>query len=296
MEDNAYRTVNDGIEGAKSKAQKVLQKYLIWVVLLFNVALEVVTRLYTFGFRNPFTLDFFLSVFLDTVTTMICYACFIVIGQMDEKKKSLTYAPNIKTWGELTEKVREKHLEAFRIFCREQVDVERNEAKRLILGNATVISFEEYLEKYLEMGKKDLKNELISGRITKEEYKALYKANGFGLFNPTKIKAINPVIILSGVAKGTLNDAGRTESNFVARWLTTRPLLIFATTTILNTISTTFVGMEQNAILGMFISVLSIIVASVIGYGAGQQAIRDKEDRVKSRIIFISLFLQKIAK
>lgn len=296
METNTYQKVNDAKTEALEKVKNGIQKYLIWVVLLFNIALEIVTRLYAFGFQNPFTPDFFMSVFVDTVSTMICYACFIIIGQNDEKKKSLTYNNNVKAWGELSNKVRCSHLEMFRAFCEEQVKEERNEAKRLILGNNTVIPYDYYKEHYEKLNTKDLKNLYLEGKLSKEEYKAIYKANGLGWFNPTKIKPINPVIILSGVAKATINDAGRKESSFIARWLTTRPLLIFTTALILNTMTTSFIGIGQDAILGMFLSILSIIVASVIGYGAGQQAIRDKEDRIKSRIIFLSLFEQKLAK
>ena len=290
---NAYARINDTKTEAIEKVKSGIQKYLIWIVLLFNIALEIMTRLYSFGFQNPFTPDFFMSVFIDTVSTMICYACFIIIGQNDEKKKSLTYINNVRAWGELSNEVRSAHLQPFREFCVEQVNEERDEAKRLILANDTIIPFDVYKKEYEHLNKAELKQLYEQGTISKEEYRALYRANGFGLFNPTKIKPINPVIILSGVAKTTLNDAGRSESNYVVRWLTARPILIFATTTVLNTITTSFVGVNQNAILSMFISVLSIVVASIIGYGAGQQAVREREDRIKSRIIFLSLFKQK---
>lgn len=293
MNNNLYANINEEQNRAITRVKQSIQRYLIIVVLVFNILLEIISSLYTFGFRNPFTPEFFLELAVNTATTMICYACFIMVGQAEERKRTTMYSDNIKAWSKLSERVRDGYLSAFRDFCEEQVTEERNEAKRLILGNNTVISFEEYVEKYSLLNRKQLKGLYKEQRISKEEYKALNRANGFGTFNPTKIKPINPVIILSGVAKATINDAGRKESSFVARWLSTRPLLIFFSTALINAITTTFMGAGKNAILDIFLSVLMIVISSVVGYGAGQSAVKDKDDRVKSRIIFLSLFCQK---
>lgn len=293
MNNNLYTNINEEQAKTIARVKQGIQRYLIVVVLVFNILLEIISSLYTFGFRNPFTPEFFLELAVNTATTMICYACFIMVGQVEERKRTTMYSDNVQSWAKLSEKVRDGYLSAFRVFCEEQVTEERNEAKRLILGNNTIIGFEEYVQKYSTLNKKQLKALYKQKKISKEEYKAIYKANGFGLFNPTKIKPINPVIILSGVAKATINDAGRKESSFVARWLSTRPLLIFFSTALINAITTSFMGAGKNAILDIFLSVLMIVISSVVGYGAGQNAVRDKDDRVKSRIIFLSLFCQK---
>ena len=293
MNNNLYTNINEEQAKTIARVKQGIQRYLIVVVLVFNILLEIISSLYTFGFRNPFTPEFFLELAVNTATTMICYACFIMVGQVEERKRTTMYSDNVQSWAKLSEKVRDGYLSAFRVFCEEQVTEERNEAKRLILGNNTIIGFEEYVQKYSTLNKKQLKALYKQKKISKEEYKAIYKANGFGLFNPTKLKPINPVIILSGVAKATINDAGRKESSFVARWLSTRPLLIFFSTALINAITTSFMGAGKNAILDIFLSVLMIVISSVVGYGAGQNAVRDKDDRVKSRIIFLSLFCQK---
>lgn len=293
MNNNLYSSINEEQEKTIGKVKQGIQRYLIVVVLAFNIVLEIISSLYKFGFRNPFTPEFFLELAVNTATTMICYVCFIMVGQSEERKRTTMYSDNIKAWSKLSEKVRDGYLSIFRTFCEEQVTEERNEVKRLILGNNTIISFDEYIEKYSLLNKKQLKQLYKEKKISKEEYKALYKANGFGRFNPTKIKQINPVIILSGVAKATINDAGRKESSFIARWLSTRPLLIFFSTALINAITTTFMGASTNAVLDIFLSVLMIVISSVVGYGAGVNAVKDKDDRVKSRIIFLSLFCQK---
>ena len=289
---NLYAEVSTSKNNIVEKSKRLVQKYLIYIVLLFNIALQVVSKLYQIGLTNPFTIEFCLELIISTITTMICYFCFIPFGKADEKKRNPSIDKNIETWTGLTEKVRKGFNDAFRIFCFEQVEYERKEARELILGNNTLISYDAYVQKYLGKDKAQIKKLVEKGEISKREAKAINRANGYGLFNPTKIKPINPIIILSGVKKQTMNDAGRADSSYIAKWLAKRPLMIFASTTAINAISTTFIGSE-NCILEMLLAVLTIIIASICGYSAGQEDVKEQNDRVMSRILFLSLFEEK---
>ena len=291
---NLFAEVNESKNNIVEKSKRLVQKYLIYIVLLFNIALQVVSKLYQIGLTNPFTVEFCLELIISTITSMICYFSLIPFGKVDEKKRNPSIDENIKTWTGLTEKVRKGFNDAFRIFCFEQVEYERKEARELILGNNTLISYDAYVQKYLGKDKAEIKKLVEKGEISKREAKAINRANGYGLFNPTKIKPINPIIILSGVKKQTMNDAGRTSSSYITKWLAKRPLMIFASTTAINAISTTFIGSE-NCILEMLLAVLTIIIASICGYSAGQEDVKEQNDRVMSRILFLSLFEEKKA-
>lgn len=289
---NLYLDLSDGKRNVLAKGKKVIQKYLIYIVLLFNIAVRVVLELYQVGFLNPFTISFVLELIVSTITTFIAYISFIPLGKSDELKRNTSIEENVALWSNLSESVRRGYNDLFRFFCHEQIEYERKEARELIIGNNTLISYKTYEEKYIGKSKSHIKSLVKKGELTKKEANAINRANGHGAFNPTRVKPINPIIILSGVRKRTINDAGRSNSSYIAKWLAKRPIMIFLSTTALNTISTTFIGTE-NAVLEILLAIMSIVLASVCGYSAGQEDVREQNERVLSRILFLSLFEEK---
>ena len=292
MSSGIYGQVADGKNNAFNRLKNGLKKYSIYLILLFNIALEIIAKLYRVGFKNPFTVEFCIGLIISCITTLICYCCFIPYGKSDEKQRNPSYATNIDTWGKLTELVRDGFIDLFRHFCFERVDDERKEMRMFILANDTLITYETFCQSFLGKTKEEIKQMRKDGVITKREAKAINKANGYGWRNPTKVKPINPLIVLSGAKRGNLNDAGRKDSAYAIKWLATRPLIMFCTSTIINAISSSFIG-GNNAIFEMFLSVLMIIIASIMGYSAGQSEVRQNNDRIKSRIIFLSLFCEQ---
>ena len=293
MDNNLFGAVEEQKSEAVKKIKNGIQKYLIFFVLLFNILLEVVSKLYTFGLHNPFSAEFVLSVSLSTVTTVVCYLSFIPFGRYDERKRNLDYEDINSTWKNLSTTVRLGFLSLFEIFCKDQVTAERNDAKRYLLENNTVIPFETYKEKYEGMTKKELKALYKSGLISKNDFKTLMRANGYGLFNPTKIKAINPVIILAGTSKSSLNDAGRSNSSTIPRKLILRLALSLVVTVVLNSFKARFAGGGEGVILDMIFSVAQIVVASIGGYSVGVDDFKFTVDKINSRVIFLSLFCEK---
>lgn len=293
MDSNVYSKLNDGRESITNKIKYFIVRNLIFIVLLFNIALEIVSKLYRVGFKNPFSVEFFLELAVSTTTTMICYICFIPLGKNEEKKQNPSFSQNLTLWGKLSDSVRNGFNDLFRLFCIEQLEIERQDKRRAIIGNNTLISFTDYEKKYKGESKAEILKLVKSGELTKKEARAINKANGNYFINHIKVKPINPVIILSGVKSRQINDAGRTDSAYTANWLISRPFVIFATNAVLNAITTSFIGGWQNAIFDMFLSVLMIVMASVCGYSAGVTSIRKDNDKVKSRILFLSLFAEK---
>jgi hypothetical protein len=286
--ESLFQITNDGAGKIVDKIKTGVQKYLIFIVLIFNIALQVVARLYRFGLQNPFTAEFFLELAVNVATSMLCYVCFIPFGRSEEQKRASGYSELVKKWETLTANVRKGFIEMFQMFCKDQVTQEQQDKKQYIILSNTMLTMERYKAEFEQLSKAELKDLYKQGKITKTEYKAIYKAN-----YKVKVKSINPLIVLSGVKKATINDAGRTDKAYLLTWLTTRPLIMFTSTAILNAITTTFIGGGENVILDMLFSVLTIVIASVCGYSAGVTDFKNNQDRVESRVLFLSLFHEK---
>lgn len=289
-EKNIFSDVNAGKSKITNTIKRTAKNYLPYILLILNIVFRIVLQLYNPKLNNPFTLVFVLDAITSVISTMFCYIVFIPLGEENERLNSPSYKPNCARWGELSAKIRTKGLlGTFRNYCREQLEVERREIREVIIGNNTPFSFDEYTERYSHLSEEELEDLYTKGELTKEEYKAILKCN-----HRIKVKPINSVLILSGVAKSNYNDAGRDDGNFVLRWLAKRPLLIVAISVLLNALSANFVGLSGlSVIYNMVIDVMFIILASFVGYGAGEEAIRHKDDKIKNRILFIESFLEK---
>ena len=284
MESNVFQFASDTQSKTVQKIKSGVQKYLIFIVLLFNVTLEITSRLYRFGLQNTFTPEFFVDFFITTATSMLCYICFIPFGRADEMKQSTIFQEITKEWETLTAQVRKGNLQLFQKFCVYQVKQERAEAKKYILTNYTLINYETYSKEYEPLSKKQLRKLYKDGEINKDEYTAIKKCYKI------KVKPINPLIVLQGAKKTTVNDAGRDDSSYALNKAIQRPIIMFIASFIINTITTTFIGNSENVWLEMMLSIFSIIISSVMGYSTGVNDFKHSEDRIKARVLFISLF------
>ena len=145
---------------------------------------------------------------------------------------------------------------------------------------------EKYMQKKVELSKEELKALLNEGNISKEDYKALIKCN------KVKIKPINPLIVLCGAKKTTINDAGRDESSYALAKTLQRPIIMVVISFVVNSISTTFIG-GSNIVLDVMLGIFTIVVASFCGFTTGVNDFKYTEDRTKSRALFLALFCEK---
>jgi hypothetical protein len=201
-------------------------------------------------------------------------------------KRSLTYKPTMERWETLSKKVREGFIELFKQFCISEVEIERQDQKKLILANNTIIPYEVYKTEYEGLCKEQLKALYNEGKISKEDYKALIKCN------KVKIKPINPLIVLSGAKKTTINDAGRDENSYALAKTLQRPIIMVVISFVVNSISTTFIG-GSNIVLDVMLGIFTIVVASFCGFTTGVNDFKHMEDRTKSRALFLALFCEK---
>lgn len=290
MEDkNVFSDVNAGRTKITSVIKKTATNYLPYLLLVVIIACRVFLEVFHTSIVNPFTLVFFLDTAISLSLTMFCYMVFIPQGKKNEMLNSLSYKANCARWSELSTKIRTGGLlDKFRSYCQEQLEVERREIKAVIIGNHTTISFDEYIERYSSLNKKELRSIYKKGELSPEEYWAIKKCNG-----KIRVRPINSVLILSGVARVSYNDAGRSDSTYIFKWMSQRPLLFMTFAILTKAIAGSYSGLNPSAMYGMVLDTLSIIIASFGGYGAGEQAIRDKDDKIKNRILYIENFLEK---
>ncbi len=287
MDNNIFQITNDATNKTVEKIKQGVQKYLIFIVLLFNIAMTIVSRLYRLGLQNPFSQEFFVDFLISTSTSMLCYVCFIPFGRQDEMNRNKTFNDNVVLWHSLTEKVRNGFLEIFQMFCNEQLEIERSEKKRLILANNTIMEFSTFLQQYNGKSKKEIKQLYKADKLTKEQYRAILKCN------KVKVKPINPLVVLQEAEETHYNDAGRDTTNYAKNKALQRPLMIFIMSLAFNTITTTFMNIGENVIMEMLISIFSIVFASVCGYSTGTNDFKQKENRIKAKVMFLSLFCEK---
>ena len=288
-ENNVFADANAKKNKITTSIKEKAVNYLPYILLALIIICRVLLEIFHTTVVNPFTPIFFLDTAISIALTLFCYMVFIPQGEKNERLNSPSYKPNCDRWGTLSSKIRTGGMiDSFRKYCQEQLEIERREIKAVIIGNNTTFSFDEYIERFSRLSDDELKALHLAGELTEGEYKAILKCNG-----KIKVKPINSVLILSGVARATYNDAGREETNFLLKWIAKRPFMMMLFAIVIKAISGTFAGFDVSVVYGMILDTLSIIMASFVGYGAGEQVIRDREDKIKNRILFIENFLEQ---
>lgn len=287
MDNNIFRTTNDATNSVVEKIKQGVQKYLIFFVLIFNVVVSVVSKIYRLGLQNPFTEGFIVDFMITTSTSMLCYLSFIPLGRQDELIRSETFTTVIDTWNDLSDKVRNAFLYPFEAFCHDQVGVEREEKKKLIISNKTIITYEDYKSKYENKSFWQLLKLQKEGKISKKERKAIAQANR------VSVKPIQPLLILQEAQETHFNDAGRKNNNYARKQAVKKPFVIFAFSLAINAITTSMVTIDSTLIIDMLLSLFSIVVASYGGYSTGVNDFIYKENKIKAKIVFLKLFFEK---
>lgn len=279
-------------ESIGAKAKNALQDYLVYLLLAFVLIVQTVAELYTVTVHNIFTAGYFLNMATSIASTMVIYILFAPVGSEKESLRNLGYRQNLTKWAELSTHVRAGRNGEFTEFCHRREAEEREERQREIVENNTMIPYAEYVSKFRDLSRSQLKNLKKRGEISPEDYKALKSAN-----NAKKIKPINPLLILCGVEHRHLNDAGRDDRSSLWRWMVKRPAVILITDIVINSIQPIYNGAKNaDAIYAMLLSALSTVIAACVGYRVGVSQIREKNEIVKNRIFFIEIFEERCKK
>ncbi len=258
------------------------------IIIALNIVFSVVFRFFTPTVENPFTPDFFISLATNILTSMFSYCIFISYGQKMERLSMSEYGSNVKIWSTLSSKVRNLYSTDFESYCHERVLAEREERRRAIIENNTMIGYSTFLEKY--KGESDSYiDELASrGVISRADVRYVKKAN-----RQIKVKPINPLIILSGIKVSTLNDAGRDGISPSTISIISRPVGMFILNAFISMLHGQWSGVTTGEeILSMIFAVLMIIVSSIMGYSSGVSAARKEHNKIKGRIFFLENFIK----
>lgn len=272
---------------AMQKAMEFIKSSLPFLILLLNVVVAVASRLFDTDLQNPFTVDFFIELFTNTLTTMLCYSCFVNYGQKNELLSSKAYASNMELWKKMSAQVRSQCSDNFIRYCRQQVELEREDMRHFYILNYTMITIEEYESKYKRLANYEVDRLADTGKLNRKEAKYIKKANA-----TRHIKPINPVVILCGVNKMSINDVGREGIGAAKLSILTRPVYMFVITAVVTMFSGYWKGLDgASALFDIIYSVLMIVVASITGYSAGADAGHKEHDKIKGRIFFLERYL-----
>lgn len=279
------------IASDQNKAMQVVTEFvkssLPFLILFLNIVVAVTSRLFATDLQNPFSADFFIELFTNMLTTMVCYSCFVTYGEKNEKLSSTTYASNLQRWQTMSGEVRKHSSDKFIAYCKRQVELEREDIRHFYILNHTMLTLEEYESEYKRLSDIEIDKLVAKGALHRKEARYIKKANATRYLKP-----INPILILCGVNKMNLNDVGRDGLNAATMAIMTRPIYTFILTTVVTMFSGYWKGLDgASAVFDIIYSALMIVIASISGYTAGADAGRKEHDKIKGRIFFLERYL-----
>ena len=287
--DETYGNIAHATADFKTKLVNTFRENFALIILVFNIIVRIALELFDTSVGNPFNVDFFIKLGTDIATTMFCYCCFISYGHKIEKNIMPGYKENCTKWSAMSGTVRNSMSSLFTEFCRTAADEEREERRRAIIVNHTMIPWETFCNEWRGKTKKLVRQSVKKGIISYHDAFFINRANGI-----IRVKPINPVLILCGVKISSLNDAGRDGFKPSTISAISRPLTMFILNACIEMLHGAWRGISTGEeIYNMIFSVLMIIIASVMGYSAGVNSARKEHDKIKGRIFFIEKFLEK---
>lgn len=282
-----YNKIASGQNKVMQTVTEFVKGSLPFLILLLNIVVAVTTRLFSTDIQNPFTPDFFIELFTNMLTTMVCYSCFVRYGEKNEKLSSPTYASNVERWSRMSGEVRSRSSDKFIAYCRQQVELEREDIRHFHILNHTMITIEEYESKYKKLSDAEIDGLVAKGALHRKDARYIKKANATRYLKP-----INPILILCGVNKMNINDVGRDGVNASTMAIITRPIYTFILTTVVTMFSGHWKGLDgASAVFDIVYSALLIVIASITGYIAGTDAGRKEHDKIKGRIFFLERYM-----
>lgn len=288
MSDNLFDRFDESSKGFIARVKRFGVEYFPYLMLIFNIGFEVVSRLFAIGFAIPFTPDFWGSLFINTMSSTLSYACFVFYAER-KKRESETYIANLASWSKMSQTVRLNSFDRFIEYCREQYQRECEERREAIIANNTMISITRWRDKYSHLSDREIGALVKCGEISHAEARYIKKAN-----RHPRLKPINPLLILAGMKVHDINDAGRSNTSPLAG-IITRPIPVMLMSIAFSMFAGSFVGVaDSSAIFDMIYTAGMIVCSSLIGYAKGVSNIDKRSLEIKSRIIFLEHFEKSI--
>ena len=278
---DAAKVKEDFLNGAKAR----ITEFFPFVILVLNVVFAIFSCLFSTGLVNPFTPRYFIDLVSNILMTMFAYVSFVQYGEKIEKLAE-AYITNCRVWSEISERVRQHHSEDFQAYCIEQTNKEREDRRREMILNKTMIPYEVYLSEYRSKSREDIKALAANGVISKSDARVVNRANG-----NIKVKPLRPLLIFSGIHLAHINDAGRKSVPVSVISIASRPVIMLVSTAVLKMFTGSYVGVESASVVyDMMYSVMLIIVSSFVGFSAGTKSAKVEHEKIKARIFFLEGF------
>lgn len=286
---NMFDAIDEKRTSLSTKAKALVIEFFPYIMLVLNIAFEVGARLFKAEI-NPFSEDFFASLFINTMSSCLCYACFVFYAERNRKETLAEYGSNSAVWSAISSRVRLNSFESFIEYCKMQLEREKEERRVAIIANNTAISITKWQTVYRGLSNKELDKLVQNGEITKADAKYIKRANG-----PVRIKPIDPLLILCGVKMNDLNDAGRQNVSSLGAVLM-RPIPVLALSLFFSIFTGSFVGVsDSSAIFDMIYTAGVIIGSALMGYSKGVNIADRQHDAIKARIAFLERFEKSLS-
>lgn len=284
----AYEDISAAQSKATAAVVSLAKNYFPYLILILNVVVTIISRLFVAELHNPFSAEFFISLGNNLLSTSFCYATFVSYGEKMARRTMIGYDVNRKRWSELSAKVRVKS-DLFVSYCRQEAEREREERREAIIANNTLITAQGYAESYKGLTPRQVRSLRREGLISASDARYIRKANR------VKVKPIKPLLILCGVQIEHLNEAGRDGIRYSTASVLSRPLIVFITSALVSMISGRWLGLaDPSVIYDMLFLSLLIVISSVLGYSAGAESAKRDHDKIKARIFFLEKYEQNI--
>ena len=284
----AYEDIAHTGANIKEKLTSVIRENFAFIILFFNIAISVAFALFTPSVENPFNAAFFINLARNITTSMFSFCCFVSWGQKREKLSMPGYSQNTEQWSSLSDMVRTSMSSMFEQYCKIRVEAEREERRRAIISNNTMIDYAVYEKEYKGKTPPAINQCVQQGMLSPDDARFIKRAN-----RRIRVRPINPLIILCGIKISSLNDAGRDGISPSTLSVLSRPVFLFIFNAAISMIHGEWSGISTGSeIFVMISSVFTIILSSVAGYSSGVGAARKEHSKIKSRIFFIENFLK----
>ena len=289
MADNLYDRIDAGAKTFADRTKSFVITYFPYILLIGNIVFEVLARLFEVGFTVPFTPRFWSTLFINTVTSTLSYACFVFYAEKKHKAEKASYIEDVRIWSERSQLVRTDYFEQFLEYCKRQYERECEERRVALIINNTRITVTQWQEKYRAMTDREIRICAKRGEILPQDAKYIIKAN-----KHPKLRPIDPLLILSGMKVNDINDAGRANSSSVKAVLF-RPIPVLVVSIAASMFAGTFIGVSDTSVLfDMLYTAAMVCTASIFGYSKGIASADQKHNEIRSRIIFIQRFEKEL--
>jgi len=286
-------TINDASQKKEEIVQEIVRTRFTWLpraTLALSILLTVLVGTVVLRLVNPFSEDFIVNTMTTVLPSFFTFVIFSVIYKWKDMAENKLYASWIGEWSKKSNEVRDKKKEgAFVEYCKRKVEEEKEEIFHARLETA-LISPEDYRAKYAMMTRRQLKKEMKAGRLEKKQYKILAS-----LTKPIKVKPVQSSLILRGVERGNVNDAGRATGGAMRykylskiAWSIASVIVV---SSLIPTISEDFAFLPF--IFSAVIRVFSVTMSAFTGAFNGIDAVTDMTNKIKLRTMYIEVFLEE---